>query len=1365
MISKFSVKKPLTVFVSVLMVIILGFVSFSSMIPDLLPNINLPYAVVVTAYVGATPEEVEQTVTRPLEQSMASLENINFISSTSSESVSQIMLEFTDSANMDVVVPEIREKINAVSGEWPDTVATPFIIKINPNLLPVVISAANYEGKSNVELTEFVNEEILSELEGVTGVAGVELNGDVVERINVILSQEKIDNLNKRISDGLNEEFKEAEEEIADGEQEIEEGLDEVNSGISEMDDLRDTLEEGQGALVEEIPPAEAELLNERFKLESGITELKTQISTAEQSYATLATTLETLTGVSQQLADLYTQKDNLNAQITSLQNIKTNYPTKTARVKELNALIAPLEAEETAGTITPEDQQTLNDYRAELTQLNIDIATMEATLAANGVDVAAPDLDTAIDDKIAEYNGVISSLDTAINGVETVMQAMGIQDVDALNAQIAELSAQLGPLQEGIAQMNGILSQMQAGTVTMTEVQAQLNSEVLSGTFEITTGLAEIISGQSALESAKVELEAAQEQLNTAKEDLEEQRESAINSATVEITMEMVDQILFAQNFSMPAGYITENQEDYLIRVGDKVADLEELNNLALMNIDIDGVGTVYLKDVADVFLTDNSQLLYSKVNGENGLIISFSKQPTYATATVSENLNDKFEELSNEYEGLTFSNLLDQGDYINLVVNSVLQSLIMGAILSIIILFLFLRDFRPTLIIAFSIPISLLFAMVLMYFSGVSLNIISLSGLAIGVGMLVDNSVVVIENIYRYRMQGESSFKAAVKGATQVTGAIVASTLTTVMVFFPIVFIDGLTRELFTDMALTVGYSLGASLFVAITLVPAMASTMLRKEKERKDTLLNKLIDIYVVAVKKALKHKTAVLLISLGLLAGSAVLIIGRGYIFMPTMSSTELTVNIPLTPNSPFSEDVELADEVYERLSEIPELETIGITLPSEEGGAVGSFMSMAMGGSDEITINCLMYDDSARTDLQVSADITRICEEMGLEPTVTGASSMTSMLSSSGVSVKIYSDNQDNLIEEARNISQLFTTIDGLVDINSGVEDTKPEIRITVDKEKAVEHGLLTAQIFAEVAEKITTESNSTEITIENYDKDIILYSEENQGMTLDKLENMVIKYQDMQGENKEVELKEIAEIIPAHSLSSVNRENQRRVITVSATVAETHNVTLVTDEITDMLEDYENLPGSTIVVGGESDDIMEALEQLALMFLLAVVIIYFIMVAQFQSLKFPFIVMFTIPLATTGGFLALLLTGHEISVVAMVGFVMLSGIIVNNGIVLIDYINILRTGGMEKRDAIVQAGKTRMRPILMTALTTVLGLVFMAIGTGVGTEMMQPIAIVCIGGLLYATLMTLFVVPVIYDLLSNKDIKIIDVED
>lgn len=377
-------------------------------------------------------------------------------------------------------------------------------------------------------------------------------------------------------------------------------------------------------------------------------------------------------------------------------------------------------------------------------------------------------------------------------------------------------------------------------------------------------------------------------------------------------VTISNVSNILTAQNFSMPAGYVSDDENiKYLVRVGDKIDGDKEMQSLALFDTGIDGIGVVKLSDVADVFIADDSDEVFTKINGNSGVVFSFSKQSDAATATVSENIAKKLNSLTQENEGLHFTTLMDQGDYIDIIINSVLQNLLMGAVLAIIILYLFLRDIKPTLIVALSIPISVIFALVLMYFSGVTLNMISLSGLAIGVGMLVDNSVVVIENIYRLRNLGIPPIKAALNGAKQVAGAIASSTLTTICVFFPIVFIEGLTRQIFMDMALTITYSLLASLIVALTLVPAMGQRMLRKVKPVKHGMFDKMLGGYEKSIRFVLKHRAIALIAAVVLLFGSMFGAVARGFSFMPNMASTELSVTVSLDDSATMDDTIDAA----------------------------------------------------------------------------------------------------------------------------------------------------------------------------------------------------------------------------------------------------------------------------------------------------------------------------------------------------------------------------------------------------------------------------------------------------------------------
>ncbi|MBQ2427991.1 MAG: efflux RND transporter permease subunit, partial [Ruminococcus sp.] len=816
---------------------------------------------------------------------------------------------------------------------------------------------------------------------------------------------------------------------------------------------------------------------------------------------------------------------------------------------------------------------------------------------------------------------------------------------------------------------------------------------------------------------------------------------------------------ILMAQSFSMPAGYVSDdNGGRYLVRVGDEVRSEQALSDLVLFDTKIDSVGVVRLSDVADVFISDNSDEIYAKIDGNDGVILSFSKQSNIATSTVCNNLNAEMRELEEKYDGLKFRNLYSQGDYIAVIIGSVLQNLLMGAVLAIIILFLFLRDIKPTVIVACSIPVSVIFAIVMMYISGISLNMISLSGLAIGVGMLVDNSVVVIENIYRLRSKGISAPAAAVNGARQVAGAIAASTLTTICVFVPIVFVQGLTRQLFVDMALTIGYSLIASLIIALTLVPAMSQRMLRKIRDTKQGE-GRMLRTYERSLRFVLRHKAVSIIVVIALLFGSGLAVFSRGFSFMPEMSGTEVSVSVTLSDNATFDETVEAAEKVNEAMLKYDEFETVGVTV----GGSM-SLMGMSFGGSSgdagSITAYGVLKSDATKKGAEISKKLEEELDGIG-EITMGGSTtSMSSMLGDGSVQLRLIGDDLPKMQEAAKDIAANMEELDSVSESDSGMGATSPEIKVTVDRAKAAAKGLTVAQVFQQVAAAVSEEKTSVTLRGEDGKNiDVVIVKDDSNKTTSDTVGSIDLTYTDSEGKEKKTSLSSVADIDEAETLDMIRRTDQKRNLIISGTVADGYSLTAATNDVRSMMDSYDLPAGCTVEYDGSDKMTMEAMQQLSLMLLLGVVMIYLIMVAQFQSLKSPFIIMFTIPLAFTGGFLGLLVTGFDVSVISMIGFVMLCGIIVNNGIVLVDYINVLRLGGKERVEAIVEAGKTRMRPIFITALTTVLGLSVMALGIGTGAEMMQPLAIVCIGGLLYATFMTLFVIPLIYDAFNKREMK------
>ena len=1295
---KFSVKKPLTVFVAVLAILVLGVVAYLKMTPDLMPNMDFPYVILVTTDPGASPETVEADITKPLEQSMATLDRIKNVTSSSMDSVSMVVLEFEDGVNMDTVSVDIQQKINQLKGSWSDTVGDPYVLKMNPSMLPVQVAALSYDGKDITELSDFVTDTLSPKLEGITGVASVTVSGTVQHQLHVILSQKKLDDLSRRLSDAI----------------------------AKQLDDAAGQLSSARG----QVNSAKAAI---RSAEESAVRDAVTQaLTTIQDSLKTMRASRDQLQANLRELAEIQAEKARLEAENAPYQaRIEAIRHDPSMTEEEKQAAIAEIESD------------------PEYVRIQAELAALDLRMAALGV-----------------------------KWDEAVQRAKEWQK------QLEELEKQLRDLEtdEGVAKL---ADQVTAGTLTMADAVTQIIS-------------------------ANIQLDSALNQIDQGLQTLEESRSAALSQADLSSSLNLstITALLTAQNFSMPAGYLKEDGVNYMVSVGDAIDTRQDLEDLVLFDLGMDGIDPIRMKDVADVAITDNSSEIYDKLNGKDGVIVSFNKQSTYATAEVSDNINSRFRELEAEYEGLSFVPLMDQGDYIYLIINSILSSLGWGALFSVLILYLFLRDLRPTVITLCSIPISVIFAVVLMYFSGVTINMISLSGLAVAVGMLVDNSVVVIENIYRLRAKGATVIQAAVSGARQVLGAITASTLTTVCVFLPIVFVEGITKQLFTDLALTMTYSLLASLIVALTLVPAMASCMLRKEKPQKPGLLDRVYPAYRKAVSWSIHHKLVVLGVSLVLLLGSAGATLARGFAFMPNIDMNTVNLTVSMPEGCTREQAVSLADEVLRRAAQVENVETVGAMMSSSgsSGGMDMTSMMSSGGGAYDVTAYITLTEGAsgAKTGQQIEAACT------GMDCTVTASGAMDSYmtyLTGSGVALNVYGSDMEQMQSAAKTLAAKLATVPGTENVSDGLEQAATALHLSVDRNAAMEKGLTVAQVYMAVASALTDTDSSLSLTLDGLDVSVSIQSPEESRMTREKLMDLEIDPSAMSAMSsmmsaasgsgsmsgmsgmssgsgsmsgmsgmssgstsavqaaEPVRLGDIAKLEETVSLNTIHRDQQRRYITVSADVADGYNVTKVTTAAQAAIAEVDLPQGITASFQGENEAIMDAIRQLLLMLLLGIVLVYLVMVAQFQSLRSPLIVMFTIPLAFTGGFLALLLAGIEVSVVSLVGFVMLVGVIVNNGIVLVDYINQLRLEGMGRREAIIEAGVTRLRPILMTSLTTILGLVVMAFGKDVGTALMQPVALVCIGGLLYATLMTLLVVPCMYDILSRRDLRKVNEEE
>ena len=1334
MFSKFSVKKPMTVFVSVVVVIVLGIVSFTRMTPDLLPNMDLPYAVVLTTYPGQTPETVETVISKPLESAISTIDGVNKITSTSANNYSLLAIEFADGTNMDSATVDMRAKFDTIKDSWDDMVGTPYLIKINPNVLPVGMATVDFEGKSQTELSDFISNELMNTLEGIDGVSSITTKGILTEKENIVISQEKIDKLNQQITEALNSQFAEAEDKINQAKDEINKNIDSAKAGAGTIADSIEQINNQQEEVSSQLADAQSKADSGKTQILSAKMQLLDQKSTLTSTKETLQTLYKTLLSLKTSYNESVAEKENLVKVLSALNKAYEDYKNLLEKLK------TTVEGSEEYKEITKKIEEISNkikDYVDSLEKL--------------------PEAIKKIEDAIAVADG-------AIEEVTSSLKELNIP-IDKLNDVLSELSSKIGLINDGIAQIDKAISGLDEKNVTVGQALNTIDKQKSNANFKMSSAMATLTAKQSEVNSALTQLSSAQKDIETKSDEITKQKKQAQDKADMNntVTVDNVSGILKAQNFSMPAGYVMDDADNkYMVRVGNEVASEKEMKSLVLFDTGIDGIGIVKLDDVADVFVADDSDEVYAKVNGQPGVVLSFQKQSNTATSTVCENIDDTFEKLSEEYEGLHFTKLYSQGDYIEIVVNSVLQNLLSGAVLAIIILFFFLRDIKPTIIIAVSIPISLIFAVVLMYFSGVTLNLISLSGLAIGVGMLVDNSVVEIENIYRLRGLGYSPVKAAFNGAKQVAGAITASTLTTVCVFFPIVFVEGITRQIFQDMALTIAYSLLASLIVALTLVPAMSKGMLKKIKTSK-TESGKIVKAYEKALRFLLNHRAVTLLVTVALLVASVLGGISRGFSFMPEMGSTEIQVNVSLDKNATFEETVEAAELLNKELNNYEEFETVGVILGSSTSllGVTGNSSNSA--GS--VMAYCVLNKDSLNKSEQISKELERKFEKIDGEVQISGgsASSMSTLLGDEGVQIILYCDDLDKLKETADDMAEKLKAVEGIGETDNGIDSTSPELKVSVDKQKAIQKGLTVAQVFQQISSAISTEKTSTTLTNDNGKEiDVVVVKDESNRLSPDTLGKLDITYQDKEGNSKKTSLSSIAEISQGQSMNTISRVNQKRYLKISGTIKDGYTTTEVSNNAKALFDKYELPANSSIEYSGSNASTMEAISQMMLMLGLGVILIYLVMVAQFQSLKSPFIIMFTIPLAFTGGFVALLITGFDISVVSLVGFIMLCGIIVNNGIVLVDYINILRLDGKEKKEAIVEAGKTRIRPIMITALTTIFGLSVMALGIGTGAEMMQPLAVVCIGGLIYATLMTLFIIPIIYDLFNKKEMKKID---
>lgn len=948
---------------------------------------------------------------------------------------------------------------------------------------------------------------------------------------------------------------------------------------------------------------------------------------------------------------------------------------------------------------------------------------------------------------------------------------------ISGKTSELASLQAEIGALKavdpDGTnpqvqAQIGQLAQKAQAAAGELEAYQKQL-AEVQSGSI---TAATQFGSASAQLASAQQTIDSNKQQLADARSQYESSREEALSKANIDalVDKETLAGIIKAQDFSMPAGYLDSGSDDqWLLRVGDNISSVSDLRSLLLA--DVDGVGEIRLADVAEVTEVDNVGDEYMRINAQDGVLLSVFKNSTASTSDVSADTRAALTKIEQANPGLHLTVVSDQGSFIALYVSSILQSLLLGALLAVVVLIVFLRDWRPTLIMAFSIPFSVLCALVVMYFSGISLNIMSLGGISIAIGMLVDNSIVVLENIYRLRSRGIPPARAAVQGAKQISGAVIASTLTTICVFLPIVFTTGMVNQLMLPFALTIAYVLTASLLIALTMVPAASSFLFKNYIPRRNNWFETLQTKYARSLAFFLRHKALPLVVSVVLLVVAVIGVVNMGITMIPTMTSKTATVTVTMPEDTDKETAYATADKVMDEAMGIEGVEFVGAMDGTSSTSMVASDISSNSSNEKfyQVFTFYVQTGSSVTTEGQVLSILDQLQQRTsGLNcEVITDASSSEAMgsMTGSGLSLRIMGPDQDELVRISEDVMGIVGQVEGYTEIENGMEDAATELHLVIDRDKLTKDGYTVAQLYSDLAKKLSESASAPSMTLDGTKMNVSVVDRTNP-VTADNLLDTEIEITNQQtGDTATHKLREFATVEQGVASPTVIHVNSTRAITVTADVEDGYNNALLARDLQTKLSDYQLPEGYTIQTSGELENINTMLSQMMLLLILGFVLIYLVMVAQFQSLLSPFIVILTVPLAFTGGLFGLVAAGEQLSMLSLLGFAVLMGTVVNNGIVFVDYVNQLRRGGLSKHDALVAAGRTRMRPIMMTAITTIFAMLPMVFSDAVGSSMQRGMAVVVVGGLLYATLMTLYVVPVMYDILYRRVPREVDLGD
>lgn len=1359
---KYSVKKPFTVIVAVIVIMLIGAVALLRMETTLLPDMDLPYMVVITTYPGATPEKVEETVTKPLESTLGTVSAVERVTSVSAENYSVITMEFTSGTDMDSAMVKVSSAVNQTTPYLPEEAGTPNIMEISMDMMATVYAAVSYDGKDIYELSDFTEERVMPSFERISGVAEVEANGLVEEKAEIHLNQDKIDVVNKKIKDHAEEKLQDADEEFEDAEKELTEAQDTLDEQEGKLNSNEKDLENKQKTTTDQLADAALAL----DQAEANVAAYGASITSLEASKKALET--ERQAYIDNDVGGKLAQMDQLFSGVKQL--VQGLEQTGAAMGIDMSTYGLKSSALPSSVAEVLANPKKLDHFKNQVAALNN--PQFQAILDGAAAQAAAMG-----DNSLKKFVKTVKDTAEAAGAASGALDIATMQQLyDIVNTRIPQLDGELANIEIELTAARAVYDEVKKQAEGLDDKYREAEVGKISAAAGFGSGAAQIASGKIQIENGRDQLTQAMEELDDAREQFEESKKTILNTANLDqlLTLNTLSNLIYAQNFSMPAGYVdSEDGESYLLKVGENFTDPSELGSMVLVSPE--GVGDIRIEDVADIERTDNAGDSYARVNGDRGVLLSIYKGSTAGTSVVSDRVQKVIDDLEAEYPGLHVVPLVDQGDYIDMVIQSIFKSMLIGAGLAILILAIFLMDIRPTLVVAFSIPFSMLTALVVMYFTGLSINMMSLFGLSLAVGMLVDNSIVVIENIYRLRYKGLSAPDAAVHGGKQVAGAIISSTLTTVCVFFPIVFTSGLVRQLMLPFSLTITYALVASLIVAMTVVPVMGAGLLQKAKPKEHKIFNKIQDFYGAILAFCLRFKFVPLGIAVALLVICGYAVISMGIVLLPDAGSEQITLSAELPEEMDREEAYEKADQIVDAITSVPGVAYIGAMDGDSAAGLSGSFLS-SQGDSDYHMISAYIIPDAEWDTIdelnELVKNLNLAVENTGVDVSVTNSmmGEMSAMLGS-GLEINISGKDMDSLKEASEMIMDAVREVPGFTKVENGLDQTEPQIHLVIDRDKARRYGTTTAQLYQLISDELATEKTAVTLSIDNRDMDVVII-DETDPLTKENLLQLTFeeekKKDDGTTETVEHTLRSVARIEMEDSISEINRSDGSRMITVTAETEEGQFVMLLRRGLEEKLKTMTFPEGTSWSFGGEVENTMDMLSQMGLLMVVGAILIYLVMVAQFQSLLGPFIVIFTVPLAFTGGLMGMLLYGSQMSLVSLMGFLVLMGTVVNNGIVFVDYTNKLWVHGYEKREALIETGKTRMRPIMMTALTTILAMLAMVFSQDAGNEMSKDMAIVVAVGLLYATLMTLFIVPVLYDIFYRKKphvVKLADVSD